>query len=323
MDHFFDDMATSSTGGSGGGVSGSRHGSDVGRKRKSDVLGSSSIDSKDDHDHDHEKRSNKLSLYNNDSFAQFGGVSGPIASFGVFGSLSNSSTDLPENHQHDDTMMEQHQPSFVANTTTTLLSPSNRLSSPQRSSSQQRTLPSSSITNEHSHPTKGTLEQYDPALYHQLKATQPPSPIQHPPLLVPRDRAGNRLSIIRGSERQHSDFEIDDCVSSKTYLFYKFLREIYPALEGCRYLLPGLSSSQSSGNRRSLKEMHSEDEMECAINVSEFGSFRLGHVPGMTRSDKVCDTALLMYPSTIHFCSSIKIISQTPILHSPNSPNQS
>ena len=85
MDHFFDDMATSSTGGSGGGVSGSRHGSDVGRKRKSDVLGSSSIDSKDDHDHDHEKRSNKLSLYNNDSFAQFGAVSGPIASFGVFG----------------------------------------------------------------------------------------------------------------------------------------------------------------------------------------------------------------------------------------------
>merc|ERR1712194_577096 len=57
------------------------------------------------------------------------------------------------------------------------------------------------ITNEHSHPTKGTVQYYDPTLYNQLKSTHPFPATRNtglPPLIVPRDRAGNRLAIIRG-----------------------------------------------------------------------------------------------------------------------------
>ena len=105
-----------------------------------------------------------------------------------------------------------------------------------------------------------------------------------PQLLVPDDRTGNRLTILRDSSIVN--YKLDDCVQSKTYEFYKFLREIYPALEGCTYLLPGLVKP----SRRMLSE-DEEDAVQAmvgpTINVSTFGTYRLGHVPGMTRAQQV------------------------------------
>jgi len=317
MDNFFDDMANGTPGTAiaaavGVGVNGTGAAADGSRKRKSDGLeGICSVDSKEDPASDNNRRSSKL-LYN-DSFAQQF-ASGPLASFGVFGSLSNGSNDGAEK-KPDATTMDPQMPTLSSKSKTTLLTPRNRLPSPQRSlhnppphhrhphmpphphplSSQEAGIVPSApdarpITDEHSHPSKGNLQTYDPALYERLRNTRPPSKNANhtPTLLIPRDRQGNRLAIIRGSGRQHSDFQIDDCVSIKTYAFYKFLREIYPALDGCSYLLPGLQNHRRSVRRSSslLLDDDLEEELDCTINVSQYGSFKLGHVPGMTRSEK-------------------------------------
>jgi len=299
MDHFFDDMNGSIT-----------PGGPAGLKRKCDVLGSAgSADDGKDHNQDENKRSRLL--YNNDSFISHFASDAPIASFGVgvFGSLSNSSNDLPENnHGMASTNKKQ---SLHPPVKTTLLTPRNRLTSlqqrrsplppqaPQLSdddgelgvllpSTFTRTMPNMNITNEHSHPSKGTLEQYDDTLYHQLKNTVPPTHhgnVTLPPLLVPRYRTGNRLATIRGSSKQHSDIKVDECVSFKTYEFYKYLREIYPALERCTYLLPGLQSKKKEMWNKS-SSLEEEDLGGCMINMSSLGSIRLGHVPGMAMMDK-------------------------------------
>lgn len=266
---------------------------------------------------------NEKLLCTNNSLAQFN-VAGPIPSFDAFGSLSNSSSDLPGNHS----MAKRLSPVMA-------LTPSSRLPSPQRmqrsppllpppspplprqqpqSTSNVTCTPSSpakpnvNVTNEQSHPTKGSLQHYDPALYNQLKSSQPfPASrnVALPPLIIPRDRAGNRLAIIRGSGRRHSHKEVKDIGSAaagmgmaKMHAFYKFLREIYPALEGCQYLLPGLQQRQQRQQRQQWQE---DDKGElllegscpeetaidgCTMNVSKFGSFKLGHVPGMTIAEK-------------------------------------
>ena len=47
------------------------------------------------------------------------------------------------------------------------------------------------VTNEDCHPSKGTLEHYDPELYHKLQNAPVPREATLPPLLVPRNRFGN------------------------------------------------------------------------------------------------------------------------------------
>ena len=85
--------------------------------------------------------------------------------------------------------------------------------------------------------------------------------------------------MLHGTSESREDHEIEDCVASKTYAFYKYLREIYPAFEGCIFLLPGLQ--QGGGSSRN------EDSLGGTMNISKVGSFVLGHTPGMSKSEKV------------------------------------
>ena len=334
MDHFFDDIApptittttTNSTtvvAAGGGGRS----------RRKSSFT----IDSNSNVGRSLSPK-NSNSLFYTDSFQQF---VGPLASsFGMFGSLSNSSSaDYLNIHTPQDHLMA----TTATGTGTTIatsasvklqtapqprtlaLSPRNRLTSPQRRSAyppqsphlssdaeeddDDGEAPSSNahtntilIGNEYSHPSRGTLEHYNNDLYNQLKHASPPprnDDAQLPPLLIPHDQyRGNRLAIVRGSLGQTLHYEMEDNGASsssavKTYAFYKFLREIHPALEGCIYLLPGLQRQLQQRQRSGGRHNQSMDEDDdgttpgCTINVSEFGRFKLGHLPGMTKSQMV------------------------------------
>lgn len=297
MDHFFDDDTARS----------------LARKRRSSIEGNGSI-----------QGSNSRMLLYTDSFQQF---VGPLASFGnMFGSLSNnSSTDQKDNypvtvntttadgatpdqnnnqgHEGQTTSTKRCSPTPIA-ARTVALTPRNRLPSPSQRSC---TLFTDSTNISAADPSRGTLEHYDNELYNQLKTSTPP-PSQESskqasllqPLLVSHTTTqpgNNQLVILRGSKQTHSSYEIDDCASSfRTYEFYKFLREIYPALERCTYLLPGLlnhgDSKRKSGQSLLLMNTPPDDEDEeedgIAINVSRYGSFKLGHVPGMTKLEKVC-----------------------------------
>ncbi|KAL7551202.1 hypothetical protein ACHAWF_014993, partial [Thalassiosira exigua] len=138
--------------------------------------------------------------------------------------------------------------------------------------------------------SRGAVERpHDSALRRKLRETEPPAP-RPLPLLVPRDRKGNRLAIVRGSGRRHGDVEVAVRANAREHEFYKFLREVNPAFEGCRYLLPGLRGGGSRGGStvgsRSLDDGGAARGAQPVINVSSFGSFRLGHVPGMSRSEK-------------------------------------
>ena len=253
------------------------------------------------------KRTKNLSLLGlNDSFGQ-SFAHAPIASFGlgVFGSLSNSSAEMNTHGDHGNNDSKKKQPPVKTMT----LSPRNRLTSslhrsplppqaPHLSDEEAISLAEAARKREqqsqqsqsHHCPSKGTLEQYDAELYNKLKNTSlrssssSSSLLHMPQLLVPDDRTGNRLTILRDSSIVN--YKLDDCVQSKTYEFYKFLREIFPALEGCTYLLPGLVKP----SRRMLSE-DEEDAVQAmvgpTINVSTFGTYRLGHVPGMTRAQQV------------------------------------
>ncbi|KAL9184735.1 hypothetical protein ACHAXT_012705 [Thalassiosira profunda] len=188
-------------------------------------------------------------------FASFAG------SFGAFGSLSNGSA--------------EHPPAAAAsNTGTVVLAPRNRLPPPRPHNNG-----TGSLVDGASHPSHGTLAQYDPDLYNKLREAGAPPRANLPAPLVPANARGNQLVTILGAERRHSFAEVEECPSFRTFQFYKFLREVYPALEGCAYLLPGLRGKR--GVEGALPE-----EVECAINVSGAGSFLVGHVPGMTRLEK-------------------------------------
>jgi len=274
------------------------------------------------------KRSRNLSLLGlNDSFGQ-SFAHAPIASFGlgVFGSLSNSSAEMNtgvsgdhHGNNNNNSSNKQQQPPVKTMT----LSPRNRLTSslhkspssslppqaPHLSDEEAISLAEAARKREqqqqqsqHHCPSKGTFEQYDTELYNKLKNTSierlsssssSSLLLQMPQLLVPHDKSGTRLTILRDSSIVN--YKLDDCVQSKTYEFYKFLREIYPALEGCTYLLPGLVKPSSG-------RMLSEDEEDAVqamvgptINVSSFGNYRLGHVPGMTRAQQVCSFYTVRY----------------------------
>jgi len=147
------------------------------------------------------------------------------------------------------------------------------------------------------HPSMGTLERYDGELYRKLMDARPAvaapiAPLPRP--LVPDDdaAAGGRLAVVRCRPSATCDaYEIEDCVASRAYACRKFLAEVQFAFGGCSYLLPGLRGARGG----------SDDELEAArggagggvsdwgggINVSSFGSFVLGHTPGMRRSEKV------------------------------------
>jgi hypothetical protein len=170
------------------------------------------------------------------------------------------------------------------------------------SSSFPPAFPQGSIT-----PSQGTLEMYDNELYRKLRdapfqpsITSSSSSNHLPRPLVPPNVTGNRLIVLHGPSESRDDHEIEDCVSYKTYAFYKYLREIYPALDGCTYLLPGL---QQHGERERGRSSRNTNE-ECGdtnnnvlknnlgssgtMNISKVGSFVLGHTPGMSKSEKVC-----------------------------------
>ena len=145
------------------------------------------------------------------------------------------------------------------------------------SSSFPPAFPQGSIT-----PSKGTLEMYDNELYRKLRDAPIRPIISNLPLpLVPHDVKGNRLIVLHGTSESRDDHEIEDCVASKTYAFYKYLREIYPAFEGCIFLLPGLQQGGGGDSSRN------EDSLGGTMNISKVGSFVLGHTPGMSKSEKV------------------------------------
>lgn len=161
------------------------------------------------------------------------------------------------------------------------------------SSSFPPAFPQGSIT-----PSKGTLEMYDNELYRKLRDA-PIRPIisNLPLLLVPHDVTGNRLTVLHGTLESRDDHEIEDCVASKTYAFYKYLREIYPAFEGCTFLLPGLQQGGGGERNRGRNEDCDNNLNKLGggtMNISKVGSFVLGHTPGMSKSEKVCVKTMRM-----------------------------
>lgn len=149
--------------------------------------------------------------------------------------------------------------------------------------------------NDPMHPSKATLEQYDNELYHKLRNAHPPREMTLPPSLVPSVMTGNRLVTLQGSTKERKEYEIEDCVLYSTFAFYKFLHGIYPALERCTYLLPGLHQRKAKDHNSSrLKKVkdgidwRSKIHGRSKIHVSSFGSFEFGDMPGMIRPDKVC-----------------------------------
>jgi len=241
-----------------------------------------------------EKRS-KTSLYGSDtfghSFSQF--ANAPIASFGVFGSLSNSSTEMDTSGVKQGTTNPALLPSPRNNR---LLQSKSSLKPPQAPHLSDEdainlSTKARDITHEHSHISRGTLQHYDNELYTKLSNTKVAKfskTKSMKQLLVPADRLGNQLTILRGPTKSTSHYKLDDVVSYKTYEFYKFLREIYPVLEGCTYLLPGLvKRGGGRGSRMSLDDDDDDDDLGPTINVSPYGSVKLGHVPGISHADKV------------------------------------
>lgn len=105
-----------------------------------------------------------------------------------------------------------------------------------------------------------------------------------PPQLVPDDKEGRRLVVICGSSKKCTDTRVDERNTKKldqpmtkelkvkmptSNGHFTFLKSIYPALEGCTFLLPGLKI------RIEQRKPFNVPGME--IHVSSFGSFKLGH----------------------------------------------
>ena len=163
-------------------------------------------------------------------------------------------------------------------------------SQPQQIQTNERGIESIEVDrySDHTHPSIGTFEQYDNELYHKLRNTHTSRDMTLPPHLVPSTMTGNRLVILQGSSKQQTHYEIENCVLHSTHVFYQFLRGIYPALEGCTYLLPGLQQRIPNDQCSSrCEEADDGIELRSNIHVSSFGSFPLGHMPGMTPSEKV------------------------------------
>ena len=185
---------------------------------------------------------------------------------------------------------------------TILLTPQNQLYSPPRSSPSVP-LPSQPQLNQENetgidsievdrfndlmHPSKATLEQYDNELYHKLKSMHPPQCMIMPQSLVPSTMTGNRLVILQGSSKRIKHYETEECVLHSTHALYQFLSEIYPALEDCTYLLPGLQQRRSNSQCSNRCEEEAGIDLRSKIHVSSLGNFALGHLPGLPRSDKV------------------------------------
>jgi len=156
-----------------------------------------------------------------------------------------------------------------------------------------------STTADHLHPSMGTLERYDGELYRKLRDARPAAatiaPLPRP--LVPDDdfaAGSNRLAVVRCRPSATCDaYEVEDCVASRAYACRKFLAEVQFAFEGCSYLLPGLRGARGGGGDDEIVAARGGgarggvSDWGGSINVSSFGSFVLGHTPGMGRSDKV------------------------------------
>ena len=262
-------------------------------KRKSET--SLGFADKEDTGGEREEKRSKTSLYGSDtfghSFSQF--ANAPIASFGVFGSLSNSSAEM----DGASGVKQGTNPALLPSPRNNrLLQSKSSLKPPQAPHLSDEdainlSTKARDITHEQSHISRGTLQHYDNELYTKLsntKVAKPSKTKSMKQLLVPADRLGNQLTILRGPTKSTSHYKLDDIVSYKTYEFYKFLREIYPVLEGCTYLLPGLvKRGGGRGSRMSLDDDDDDDDLGPTINVRSYGSVKLGHVPGMSQADKV------------------------------------
>lgn len=104
-----------------------------------------------------------------------------------------------------------------------------------------------------------------------------------PPQLIPDDKEGRRMVVIRGSTRQYCEDGVVfnkaeqpvamakqlDVRTPTVNRHFTFLKSIYPALEGLTFLLPGLKNRIDPRRRFNVPGME--------IRVSSFGSFKLGH----------------------------------------------
>jgi hypothetical protein len=127
----------------------------------------------------------------------------------------------------------------------------------------------------------GTKRHFNNTIsYSDVKRTK----LTLPPQLVPDDKEGRRLVVINGTSKQCKDTKIDGTyvksvikpdnavmLSKKptTNAHFIFLKNLYPALEGCTFLLPGFKLRISEKKPFNIPGMH--------IQVSSFGSFKLGH----------------------------------------------
>ena len=239
----------------------------------------------DDDDEDYNVDGGSKIPYGGDGFGRhYATDDAPIPSFQVvFGSLSKSSTEGAD------------PPRGRRSTTLPTATAPPRLTAPP--SFDDDGDDDQSTTADRLHPSMGTLERYDGELYRKLRDARPAAatiaPLPRP--LVPDDdfAAGNRLAVVRCRPSATCDaYEVEDCVASRAFACRKFLAEVQFAFGGCSYLLPGLRgacggsddelvASRGGGARGGVSDWGG------SINVSSFGSFVLGHTPGMRRSDKV------------------------------------
>ena len=103
-----------------------------------------------------------------------------------------------------------------------------------------------------------------------------------PPQLVPDDKEGRNLVVIRGSSKQCTDVrsDVNEAAATKKRetlvvtphtktSHFGFLKSMYTALDGLTFLLPGLKMRVSPNKPFSYPDLN--------IRVSSHGSFKLGH----------------------------------------------
>ena len=103
-----------------------------------------------------------------------------------------------------------------------------------------------------------------------------------PPQLVPDDKEGRSLVVINGSSKQYTDAKPDAneadvsktressvATTDSTNSHFDFLKNMYTALEGFTFLLPGLKKRASPNEPFNFPDLN--------IRVSSCGSFKLGH----------------------------------------------
>lgn len=174
----------------------------------------------------------------------------------------------------------------------------------------RKTLP---VPRPGSHPLVRTIHQprppsplgrYDPEM--EAKLSSPPprgekegeaAPLPSLPSIVgdgPDGRA-RRVAVRDGVARTTASTAPDS--PGRMYHIYKFLKEVYPAIGGCTFLLPGLAETRRRWEGKEDEDEEGEegrDKNPCVVNVSGVGSYRVGHLPGMSVRDQVSRSFFLI-----------------------------